>query len=217
MSSGAAQSSRPPVTEIRSKQNKRYELHNTLKDIYLWRRKSLSMAVLVVATATWVLLELYQFNLVSVASWLAISVLATLFIWGNILRLLGKEAARLPGMEVSEGTAIEVAYSIKECVEEGVRWMFRVSAERPWFVFAGTAAGLWVLSLIGSVSDLLTLLYLGIIEGMTLPVINAKYEYKLSEYWDRVRGQGRRLYNTIDEKLVMGKMKNKVVGETKVE
>ncbi|KAK2999586.1 hypothetical protein RJ639_023491 [Escallonia herrerae] len=196
MSSGAAQSSRPPVTEIRSKQNKRYDLQNTLKDIYLWRRKSLSMTVLVVATATWALLEVYQFNFVSVASWLAISVLATLFIWGNILRLLGKEAAaRLPGMEVSEGTAIEVAYSIKECVEEGVRWMFRVSAERPWFVFAGTAAG--------------------IIGGMTLAVIYAKYEDKLSVYWDRVRGQCRRLYNTIDEKLVVGKMKDKAVGETK--
>lgn len=62
----------------------------TLRDIYEWRRKDLSVGVLVVATAIWVVMELYHYNLIPLASWLAIFAVASAFIWGNILRLFGK-------------------------------------------------------------------------------------------------------------------------------
>lgn len=60
------------------------------RDIMMWRTEYLSILVLLAATATWVALQLYQFNLVTVASWVAIFVLSLLFIWGNINRLLRK-------------------------------------------------------------------------------------------------------------------------------
>ncbi|TYH00580.1 hypothetical protein ES288_A10G289700v1, partial [Gossypium darwinii] len=34
-------------------------------------------------------LQVYQFNFITVASWLIIFILASLFLWGNVLRLLG--------------------------------------------------------------------------------------------------------------------------------
>ena len=67
----------------------------------------------------------------------------------------------MSGLEISEKSAIEMANSIRTWIEEGIRWMFRVSAEREWFVFARTVAGLLLLSYVGIFSDLLTLLYIG--------------------------------------------------------
>jgi hypothetical protein len=64
-------------------------------------------------------------------------------------------------LEISGESAIEMANSIRTWIEEGIRWMFRVSAEREWFVFARTVAGLLLLSYVGIFSDLLTLLYIG--------------------------------------------------------
>lgn len=64
-------------------------------------------------------------------------------------------------LEISEQTAFEMANWIRAWIEEGIRWMFRVSAEREWFVFAGTVAGLGLLSYVGTLTDLLTLIYTG--------------------------------------------------------
>uniref|UniRef100_A0A5B7BAZ5 Reticulon-like protein n=1 Tax=Davidia involucrata TaxID=16924 RepID=A0A5B7BAZ5_DAVIN len=187
-----------------------------VKDIFLWRRKKLSITVLFVATATWVLLEVYQFNFITVASWVAMFTFTFTFLWGNILRLLNKETPDMSGLEITEETAMEIANSLRAWSEEGVRWMFRVGAESELFVFARTVAGLLLLSYLGSFCDLLTLLYIGTVVGMTVPVIYVKYEDKIKGYGERLRVQCKRFCGMIDEK-VFRKLKNKVVGEKKIE
>ncbi|KAK9990552.1 hypothetical protein SO802_025537 [Lithocarpus litseifolius] len=88
--------------------------------------------------------------------------------------------------------------------------MFRVSAERDWFVFVRTVASLLLLSYVGTFSDLLTLLYIGIVTGMTVPVLYMKYEDNIKRQMELVKGQSRRFYDMIDEKVVKN-MKNKIV------
>ncbi|KAA8531758.1 hypothetical protein F0562_006525 [Nyssa sinensis] len=187
-----------------------------VKDIFLWRGKKLSIAVLSVSTAIWVLLEVYQFNFITVASWLAMFTVAFTFLWANIRRLLNKDPPDMSGLEITEESAMEMANSLRAWCEEGVRWMFRVAAEREWFVFAKTVAGLLFLSSLGSFSDLLTLLYIGIVVGMTVPVIYVKYEDKIKGHGERLRVHCERFYSMIDEK-VFRKLKNKVVGDEKKE
>jgi ABC-type Na+ efflux pump permease subunit len=58
--------------------------------VFLWRRKKLSLLVLLVSTATWVLLDVYQFNLITVASWAAMFAVTSLFLYGKIARFLRK-------------------------------------------------------------------------------------------------------------------------------
>lgn len=76
---------------------------------------------------------------------------------------LYREPPKLSGLEISEKSALEVANSFRGVVEEFTRWMFHVSVEKEWFVFAQAVAGLLVLSYVATFSDLLTLLYTGII------------------------------------------------------
>jgi hypothetical protein len=61
-----------------------------MKDIVLWRRKKLSTMIIAAATVTWVLMELYQFNFLTLISWLTIFIVASIFIYSNMLTLLGK-------------------------------------------------------------------------------------------------------------------------------
>ena len=38
-------------------------------------------------------------------------------------------------LEISEESTIEMVNGIRAWIEERIRWMFRVSAERDWFAF----------------------------------------------------------------------------------
>ncbi|KAK9231153.1 hypothetical protein WN943_021385 [Citrus x changshan-huyou] len=186
------------------------------RDVFLWRRKNLSFTLLLVSTAIWVLLEVYQFNFLTVASWLAMSIVSFTFLSGNIMRLLGKEPPKLSGLEISEKSALEVANSCRGVVEEFTRWMFHVSVEKQWFVFAQAVAGLLVLSYVATFSDLLTLLYTGIVMGMTVPVIDEKYGDKIKRCGETAKVKSRRFYEEVDEKVIK-KLKSKFVTKDKEE
>ncbi|KAL4387411.1 hypothetical protein GQ457_09G010240 [Hibiscus cannabinus] len=173
---------------------------DTFRDIILWRRKKVSATVLLVSTATWTLLQVYHFNFITVVSWLAIFFLASLFLWGNILRLLGKEPPKVSNLEFSEQTSVEISNTCRTVVEDVLRWMFRVTVEEKWFVFARTLAGLLLLSYVGTLFDFLTLVYIGITTLMTVPVIYMKYGEQIKRQGERVKGEMRRFYEMFDER-----------------
>ncbi|KAL5557125.1 hypothetical protein UlMin_039361 [Ulmus minor] len=182
----------------------------TMEDIFLWRKKKQSILVLLLSTATWVLLEVYQFNFLTVLSWIAMFIVVSTFLLGNLLRLLGKEPPNLSGLELTEESALQLAVLVHTWIEEGFKWMFRVSAEGDCFTFAFTVGGLWLLSQIGKKLDLLTFLYTGIVMGMTVPVIYVNYEDDIKRCKERIKEQLKRYYEMLDEK-VMKKMMGKVV------
>ncbi|KAM1261998.1 hypothetical protein ACFX13_027883 [Malus domestica] len=189
---------------------------DTVRDILLWRKKKQSFLVLLTATATWILLDVYQFNFLTVISYVAMFIVTSLFLSGNLLRLLGKEPSDLSRVGITEKSALEMGNTIRAWVEEGIRWMFQVAAEREWFVFVGTVSGLWLLSRVARCVDLLTLLYIGIVMGMTVPAMYVKYEDKIGRSEEKLKAQLKRYYDTLDEKVVK-KIQNKVtVGEKKV-
>ncbi|KAJ6419942.1 hypothetical protein OIU84_029958 [Salix udensis] len=183
---------------------------DTLRDVFLWRRKKLSLLVLLVSTATWVSIDVYQFNFITVSSWAAMFAVTSLFLYGNMLRLFRKKEQDLSCLEISEQTAIETARSIRQSIEQGVRWMCHVSAERELFVFARVVAALWLLSYVGSFCDSLSLLYIDMVVGMTVPVIFVKNEDKIKWFGEWTRMQARRLHDVVDEKVVK-RLKNRVV------
>ncbi|KAJ9170750.1 hypothetical protein P3X46_018833 [Hevea brasiliensis] len=190
---------------------------DTVKDIFLWRRKKLSLLVLIVATAAWVLLDIYEFNFITAASWAAMVIVSSLFLYGNLFRLFRKEEPNLSGLEVSEQTAIDTAKSLKEMIEGGIRWMFQSSTvERDWFVFARVVAVLWLLSRAGNCVDLLTQVYIGISVGMTVPVIYMKNKERIKRCEEWMKKQARRFSEMVDDK-VLRKVKNKLHGVADVE
>ncbi|XP_065875489.1 reticulon-like protein B13 [Euphorbia lathyris] len=183
---------------------------DTPRDIFLWRKKKLSILVLVISTATWVLLDVYKFNFVTVVSWAAMVIITSLFTYGNLVRLFRKEEAKLPaGMEISEGRTMETANSVKEVIERGIRWMFNVSAEREWFVFVRVVAVLLLVSYVGSFFDFLTLAYIGIVGGLSVPVIYVKNQGRIKRVDESMRSKARKCYETVDQKVVKQVVKRK--------
>ncbi|CAL9026847.1 unnamed protein product [Prunus brigantina] len=184
-------------------------MSDTLSDIILWRKKRQSLLTLLTATATWVLLQVYQFNFLTLISYLAIFIVASLFLSGNLLRLLGKAPPDLSRVGISEKSASEMGNTVRAWVEEGIRWMFWVAAQREWFVFVGTVSGLLLVSRVATSVDLLTLLYIGIVTGMTVPAMYVKYQDKIERGEEKLKAQLKRYYDMFDEKVIK-KIQNKV-------
>ncbi|EOA28548.1 hypothetical protein CARUB_v10024763mg [Capsella rubella] len=179
-----------------------------VEDVYLWRRKKLAFSILSVSTATWVLLNFYGFNSITIVSWIGIAVVSMVFLWGSLLRLLSKVEPELSGLEVSEEFVAETVRSCRMLMEETVRWMFRVGAESEWFVFARTILGLWILSRIGSLLDFHTFLFTGLVMGLTVPKLLEKYGDQINKQLANVKERSKGAYDTTHKKILM--MKNKL-------
>ncbi|KAK6116287.1 hypothetical protein DH2020_049963 [Rehmannia glutinosa] len=141
------------------------------------------------------------------------AIVACLFFWGSIHRLLKKEAPDLSELEVSEETTMEHANMFRQWAEEGIRLVFHVSAEREWFVFAGVVALLFLISEAARHIHFLTLCYIGVVGGMSIPVIYVKNEQKMTEFGEKLRFKSQRFCSIIKERFQ--KMKNKIAGQKK--
>ncbi|XP_027166907.1 reticulon-like protein B13 isoform X2 [Coffea eugenioides] len=164
--------------------------HAAVMDLLFWRSMYLSILVLLVATATWVTLQLYQYHVVEVVSRVAMLLVTLIFVWGNIHRLLKNEDPDLSGIEISESRAEGMARGIREWIDEGIRWLFRVGVEREWSVFGATVGALGLLSWIATHFDLLTIVYMGVVLGMTVPAIYVNHKETIIELWNAIYLQG---------------------------
>ncbi|KAL1538948.1 reticulon-like protein B13 [Salvia divinorum] len=184
------------------------QLHSNsdiVNDIVFWRKKQLNVGILVAATATWIVMDVYQYSFITVLSWVAIALLSCLFFWGCIHRFLQKEAPDLSELEISEETAKAHAGLVRRRAEDGLRLMFHVGSEREWFVFVGVAASLYLLSLAAKHLDFVTLCFIGIWGAMTVPVIYVKNEKKIREFEGSARMRWRRLKFQIVTSKIAGK------------
>ncbi|KAI4325510.1 hypothetical protein MLD38_030898 [Melastoma candidum] len=156
-------------------------------------------------------MQVYGFNLVTLASYFAMFVVTVLYLWGTAHRLLGKGEPEISRLEISERAVVETANMIRAWADECIRWMFRVGAEGDWLTFAGAVAALWSTAMIGHYFDLLTLLY--ICEMATMPLNKAfyivqlavRYQEKIKGLKDEVMVRCRRLYETGTRKVVGSK------------
>ncbi|KAK1433028.1 hypothetical protein QVD17_09932 [Tagetes erecta] len=201
--------------------DKQQEQVEWVKDVIMWRKKRVSVGVLASMSVLWVVIEIYGYNFITVASWIAIFLFSSLFVWAYIYRIIYKEEPSIWATGISENTATEMAHCVRQSTEDAMRCVFKVGAQSEWYVFVATVVALWLLSVIGSSSNLLTLLFIGSVVGMSVPVIWVKYDYKIREHGKRVQIQSKRLYSIIDDK-VLQKLKTNVklnapIKEKKVE
>lgn len=61
-----------------------------VNDIALWKRKKISGSLLASSTATWLLQQVYEYNFLTIVSWVAIFAITALFIWRYVNRFLDR-------------------------------------------------------------------------------------------------------------------------------
>ncbi|XP_008810936.1 reticulon-like protein B5 [Phoenix dactylifera] len=171
-------------------------------DIFLWRNKKISAGVLGVATAIWVLFELMEYHLLTLVCHCLILSLAILFLWSNASTFINKSSPHIPEVSIPEDVAVDVALSLRYEINRGFAVLRDIASGRELKKFLMVIAGLWVLSIIGTCCNFLTLFYIVFVTLHTVPVLYEKYEDKVDPFAEKVMAEIKKHYATFHAKCL---------------
>ncbi|XP_057979889.1 reticulon-like protein B5 [Malania oleifera] len=182
-------------------------------DVFLWRNKKISAGALGGATAIWILFDLLEYHLLTLVCHILIVSLAILFLWSNASTFINKSSPRIPEVHFSENSFHEVFSAVRieiNCVFAVLR---DVASGRDLKKFLAVIAGLWILSIVGSWCNFLTLFYISFVLLHTVPVLYEKYEDKVDPFAEKATIVIKKQYAVFDAKVLSkiprGPLKNK--------
>ncbi|KAG8077831.1 hypothetical protein GUJ93_ZPchr0007g5193 [Zizania palustris] len=130
-------------------------------DLVLWRNKKISGGVLAGATAIWLLFEVMEYHLLTLLCHCLILSLAILFLWSNASAFINKSPPNIPEVKIPEDLTVNIALSLRFELNRGLATLREIGHGRDLKKFLIVIAGLWVLSVLGSSCNFLTLFYIG--------------------------------------------------------
>ncbi|XP_078428212.1 reticulon-like protein B1 [Wolffia australiana] len=171
-------------------------------DIVLWKNKKVTSGVLGVATAIWVLFELLEYHLLTLVSHLLIFILGSLFIWINFSTFINKSPPRIPEIHIPEDLTVDIARSLRVEINHAFSVLRDTASGKDIKKFLAAMAGLWVLSIIGSCFNFLTLFYFAFVLLLTVPIVYNKYEDKIDAFGEKATAEIKKQYAVFDEKVL---------------
>ncbi|XP_073130039.1 reticulon-like protein B2 [Henckelia pumila] len=167
-------------------------------DLFLWRNKMVSAGVLGGVTAIWVLFDVLEYHLLTLVSHGLILVLAVSFLWSNATTFINKSPPRIPKVDIPEDPVLKLASALRIEINQASAFLRDIALGKDLKMFLCVIAGLWVLSLVGSCCDFLTLLYIGVVLLFTVPVLYEKYEHQVASFAEKGTAEFKKHYDVFD-------------------
>ncbi|PRQ58306.1 hypothetical protein RchiOBHm_Chr1g0357851 [Rosa chinensis] len=171
-------------------------------DVFLWRNKKISAGVLGGATAVYVLFELLQYHLLTLICHILVGTLAILFLWSNAHTIIHKTPPRIPEVCLPEEPFLQVASELRHQINWTFAQLHNIASGRELKKFLIVIAGLWVLSIVGSWCNFLTLFYITFVLLHTVPVLYEKYEHKVDPLAEKATVEIKKQYGVFDAKVL---------------
>ncbi|KAH9672714.1 reticulon-like protein B12 [Citrus sinensis] len=171
-------------------------------DVILWRRKNVTVGILLVTLAAWVVFERSGYTLLSLVSSVLLLLIAILFLWAKAAAILNRPAPPLPELHLSEEMVNEVAALIRTRVNDFLSVSQDMALGKNSRLFFRVALYLWLISFVGGLTDFLTLGYTSLVIVLTLPALYERYEDHIDKYAILGYRKLRQLYVKIDEEFV---------------
>ncbi|AQK91112.1 Reticulon-like protein B1 [Zea mays] len=171
-------------------------------DVFLWRNRNISAGVLGGATAIWILFELLGYHLLTFVCHGLIFSLGVLFLWSNASSFIHKSPPKIPEVVIPEDLVVNIAVSTRYEINRAFANLRRIALGRDIKKFLMVIAGLWLLSVLGSCCNLLTLVYIVFVVLHTVPVLYEKYEDQIDTYGEKGWVEIKKQYAVFDEKVL---------------
>ncbi|KAM3329473.1 hypothetical protein ACQJBY_026500 [Aegilops geniculata] len=171
-------------------------------DVFMWRNKHISAGVLGGATAIWILFELLGYHLLAFLGHALIFSLGVLFLWSNASSLINKSPPRIPEVIIPEDLVVNIALSTRHEINRAFANLRQIALGRDIKKFLIVIAGLWLLSILGSCCNFLTLFYIVFVVLHTVPVIYEKYEDQIDTYGEKGWIEVKKQYAVFDAKVL---------------
>ncbi|XP_027126936.1 reticulon-like protein B5 [Coffea arabica] len=171
-------------------------------DIMLWRNKQISACMLAAATVIWLLFEWIGYRLLPFLCHSLILVLALLFLWSNLSFFVNRSPLELPEIALPENLCMSFALLLRDRFNQAFGIFRQVASERDVKKFLGAIVALWLVSIVGSWFDLLTLVYLMFVALLTVPLLYEKHEDRVDAYAEKATVKLKKQISALDEKVL---------------
>jgi len=171
-------------------------------DVFLWRNKKISAAVLGGATALWVFFELLEYHLLTLVCHIGIVALAVLFLWSSATKFIHKSPPHIPEVHVPEEQFLQIAAALRIEINHALAVLRNIACGRDLKKFLAVIAGLWVLSIVGNWCNFLTLFYIIFVLLHTVPVLYEKYEDQVDAFGEKAIIEFKKQYAVFDAKVL---------------
>ncbi|KAL9265087.1 Reticulon-like protein [Drosera capensis] len=171
-------------------------------DVLLWRNKQISAGALGVATVIWVLFELLECHLLTLLCHILIFSLALLFLWSNATTFINKAPPRIPDVQIPEKAVLEFVSVLRLEINNSIALLRQIATGKELKKFLAVIAGLWVVSVVGSWFNFLTLFYILFVLLHTVPVLYEKYEDQVDAFAEKAGIELKKHYAVVDSKVL---------------
>ncbi|KAK8303478.1 hypothetical protein V6Z11_D04G153900 [Gossypium hirsutum] len=182
-----------------------YVIQSTLlkvADVMLWRQGNLTMGILLVTLAAWVVFEKSGYTLLSLVSNVLLLLIGILFLWAKSAAILNRPAPPLPELYLSEETVNEMGAFIRAHVNDILSASKDIALGKDARLFFKVAGYLLLISLVGGLTDFLTLGYTSLVVVLTVPALYERYEDYIDSYTILGYRKMQQLYVKFDSKFV---------------
>ncbi|KAK9676227.1 hypothetical protein RND81_11G062800 [Saponaria officinalis] len=167
-------------------------------DVILWRNKRLSATILGGFTMIWFLFEVVELHFITMACYLLMASMLILFAWTQASDFFRWRPPSVYEIQVSETTARHILSRLNKFLAR----FYKLSCGHDLARFFMALAVLWVLSIIGSYSSALNVIYVVFLFVITIPVLYERYEREVNYIATQGKGDMKRLYKKLDANLL---------------
>lgn len=182
-------------------------------DIFLWRDKKVSAGVLGVVTTVWVLFELLEYHLLALVCHILILGLAVIFLWSNASTFINKSPPRIPEVVIPDNIVRDVASAFRVEINSALAILREIASGKEVKKFLAVIAGLWIISVLGSSFNFLTLFYIGFLLLHSVPLLYEKYEDQVDAFGEKAEAEIKKQYavfhSQVLSKIPKGPLKDK--------
>ncbi|KAJ0558642.1 hypothetical protein HanRHA438_Chr07g0322401 [Helianthus annuus] len=183
-------------------------------DVLLWKRRRISLGIIVVATVAWLIFERSGLSFLTICSNVLLFLIVLRFLHVNYASFRDKPIQTLPELVLSEEMVNYAAASFRIKVNYLLLMAHDITLGKDFRLFFMVVGFLWLLSVLGSVISFFTLAYIGTILSVTLPALYNKYEEQVDRCAGTIQRSFSRHYKIVDEN-VMNRIPRSVVPKDK--
>lgn len=145
-------------------------------DVILWKRKNVTVRILLVTLAVWLVFERSGYTLLSLVSSVFLLLVAILFLWAKSAAILNRPPPPLPELHLSEEMVNEMATFIRLRVNTLLSVSHDIALGKDSRLFFKVAVYLWLIYFLGGLTDFLTLGYTSLVVILTIPALYERFE-----------------------------------------
>ncbi|GLT37562.1 hypothetical protein SLA2020_118730 [Shorea laevis] len=151
-------------------------------DVILWRKKNLTVGILLLTLAVWVVFERSGYTLLSLVSSVFLLLVVILFLWAKSASILNRPAPPLPDLHLSDEVVNEAATFIKTHVNDLLSVSHDIAMGKDSKLFCKVALSLGLISFVGGLTDFLSLGYASLFIVLTVPALYERHEDFVDSY-----------------------------------